>query len=390
MLAAIACSVALLLGPRFENAVAAALFGGMVADGRLWKYFGSGLVIGLPFLSTCGLPFLTTWSAKFWPTILEPTSLPLTLICWPLALPGKATWPTPVITSGYRMPSTSVRTTMPMAEVMRSRFISVEVGGEALHDRTEQQGGEEGERADEHDHADEKDHEGGVVGPHRPEAGGADPLAGQRTGHGQREQDRRVAGDQHVEAAEQVGQVDSVRPDVARVGLDVAGVARERRAVVVGLRQVGVEGLREALRAARGVGGDRQRARGPAGGGDRRAEQSHQRRDEQAEHDQLDLARLDLLAQVLRGAPDHQPADEHGQDHVQQDRVQAGADTAEDHLARRQVRERDGAADPREGLQRAVHRAARGDGGDDVEQGRAGDPEALILALHVAAGRAVD
>src|SRR5450755_3275622 len=100
MLAAIACSVAVLLGPRFENAVAAALFGGTVADGRLWKYFGSGLVTGLPFLSTWGLPFLTTWSAKFWPMIFEPTSLPLTVSCWPLALPGNATWLMPVITSG--------------------------------------------------------------------------------------------------------------------------------------------------------------------------------------------------------------------------------------------------------------------------------------------------
>src|SRR5450755_3911257 len=100
MLAAIACSVALLLGPRFENAVAAALYGGTVADGRLWKYRGLGLVIGLPFLSTCGLPALTTWVANCWPMIFEPTSLPATLICWPLAFPGNATWLTPVITSG--------------------------------------------------------------------------------------------------------------------------------------------------------------------------------------------------------------------------------------------------------------------------------------------------
>ena len=33
----IACSVAVLFGPRFENVVAAALFGGTVADGRPWK-----------------------------------------------------------------------------------------------------------------------------------------------------------------------------------------------------------------------------------------------------------------------------------------------------------------------------------------------------------------
>ena len=37
MLAAIACSVATLFGPRFEKVVAAALLGGTVAEGRVWK-----------------------------------------------------------------------------------------------------------------------------------------------------------------------------------------------------------------------------------------------------------------------------------------------------------------------------------------------------------------
>ena len=37
MLAAIACSVIVLLGPWLANAVAAALSAGTVADGRLWK-----------------------------------------------------------------------------------------------------------------------------------------------------------------------------------------------------------------------------------------------------------------------------------------------------------------------------------------------------------------
>src|SRR5579884_2252754 len=37
MFAAISRSVAMLFGPRFENVVAAALSGGVVADGRDWK-----------------------------------------------------------------------------------------------------------------------------------------------------------------------------------------------------------------------------------------------------------------------------------------------------------------------------------------------------------------
>ena len=55
MLAAIACSVAMLLGPAFENALPAALSAGTVADGRVWKYLGSGVVTGLPFLSSSRL-----------------------------------------------------------------------------------------------------------------------------------------------------------------------------------------------------------------------------------------------------------------------------------------------------------------------------------------------
>ena len=46
-----------------------------------------------------------------------------------------------------------------MAEVRMSRFMSVEVSGQALHDRSEQQGGEEGQRADEDDHADQQHRE---------------------------------------------------------------------------------------------------------------------------------------------------------------------------------------------------------------------------------------
>ena len=101
--------------------------------------------------------------------------------------------------------------------------------------------------------------------------------------------------------------------------------------------------------------------------------------------DELDLARLDLLAEVLRRAADHQPADEDRQQDVEQHRVQAGADAAEDRLAVAEVRERDEAADAGERLERGVDRAARDDGRDRRQQRRVGDAEALLLALHVAA-----
>ena len=154
-----------------------------------------------------------------------------------------------------------------------------------------------------------------------------------------------------TDAAEQVGEADPVGAGVAGgVGLDEAGVAGPGGAVVVGLGEVGVEGLREALRVDAGV--DRALAelgrRGEPGG-----EQHHQRRHQHPERDQLDLPRADLLAEVLGGAADHQAADEDGEDDVEQHRVEAGADAAEDHLAEAEVGERHRAAEPGQRLEGA-------------------------------------
>ena len=57
--------------------------------------------------------------------------------------------------------------------------------------------------------------------------------------------------------------------------------------------------------------------------------------DERADQHQLDLARLDLLAEVLGRAADHQPGDEDREQDEQQHPVEARADAAEDHLAGR-------------------------------------------------------
>ena len=109
-------------------------------------------------------------------------------------------------------------------------------------------------------------------------------------------------------------------PTLPGVGLDVARVAGERRAVVVGLRGVGVERLREALRAARRRSTAlRTSWRSPA----RSATSTISGVKSVPMRDELDLARLDLLAEVLRRAADHQAADEDGEQDEQQHRVQA-------------------------------------------------------------------
>ncbi len=84
---------------------------------------------------------------------------------------------------------------------------------------------------------------------------------------------------------------------------------------------------------------------------------------------ELDLARLDLLAQVLRRAADHQAGDEDGQQDEQQHPVEARADAAEDR-PRRSSCSPVGTAPPIpvKDVERGVDRAAGGDGRDGREQ----------------------
>ena len=62
---------------------------------------------------------------------------------------------------------------------------SEQLVGQALHDGAEQQGGEEGERADDHDDADQQHRERGRVGAEGAGADGRDPLSGQGPGDGE-------------------------------------------------------------------------------------------------------------------------------------------------------------------------------------------------------------
>ena len=66
--------------------------------------------------------------------------------------------------------------------------------------------------------------------------------------------------------------------------------------------------------------------------------------------------------------------------------VEPGAHAAEDQLAELHVDQRHHAADRGERVVHAVDAAARGVGGDGGVQGRVGDAEPDLLALHVAAG----
>ena len=161
------------------------------------------------------------------------------------------------------------------------------------------------------------------------------------------------------------------------------GEPGERAAVVVAGRGVGVEHLGQPVRAGVGQRGGQLRRLGQRRAG---AEQHHgghgQQRDRRGRH----LPAAELLAQVLRGAPDHQPGQEHRDDGEHQDAVQAGPDPARRDLAEQHVQQRDPAAQPGVAVVQRVHRAGRGAGGGHREQHRAGDPEPDLLALQRRAG----
>ena len=122
------------------------------------------------------------------------------------------------------------------------------------------------------------------------------------------------------------------------------GVAREPRkgrSVVAGLGAVGVEDLGEAMRPR--VAGGRDRARHDRR--HRRPTKHHQGQAQDGEHRHLDLLGLELLAEILRRAPDHEAGHEHGDDHEDQHAVETRAHAADDDLAELDVDQRDHAAE---------------------------------------------
>ena len=65
-------------------------------------------------LVTEGRPAKYCGWVQYWPIRLDPIGLPLTQTSEPLACEGKITWATPVVTSGYAIPSISVSSSVSM------------------------------------------------------------------------------------------------------------------------------------------------------------------------------------------------------------------------------------------------------------------------------------
>ena len=158
----------------------------------------------------------------------------------------------------------------------------------------------------------------------------------------------------------------------------------EGRAVVAGLRGVGVQNLSEAVRPRIRHRGDRGRDHYRNGG----PAEIHQRQDQDGEHGHLDFLRFDLFADILRRAAHHQARDEDRDDDEEQHAVHAGSDAADDDFAELNVDQRNHATKGGERVVHCVDGAARGRRRDDREERRGDNAESNFLALHVAAGEA--
>src|SRR3954470_17611471 len=243
---------------------------------------------------------------------------------------------------------------------------------EMLDDGAEGEGREEGEAADDQDHADDEADEQPARGREGARGRRDRFLGGQRTRDRHRRDDHEEAADEHRACEREI------------VEEGVAGEAREGRAVVAGRRGEGIEHLGEAMRPGIRHRGDRRRIdhadRGPS--------QIHQRQHQDREHRHLHFARLDLLADILRRAADHQACHEDRKHDEQQHAIEAGADAADDDFAELHIDQGNHAAERREAVMHGVDRAAGGGRRDHGEQGGRDDAEANLLAFHVAAGQA--
>src|SRR6202047_374780 len=247
----------------------------------------------------------------------------------------------------------------------------VGVASEVLDDRAERERREEGETADDQDHADDQADEQAARGRQRAGRRRDRLLARQRTRDRHGRHDHEEAADEHRDSP----------GDVIERG--VAGEAGEGRAIIAGLRGVGIKDLGEAVRPRIGHRGHRRRQHHGHGG----PAEIHQRQYQDRQHRHLDFARLDLLADIFRRAADHQACDKDRDDDKDQHAVEPGTHAADDDFTELDVDQRNHAAERGERIMHGVDGAAGGRRGDDGEQRRGHDAEADFLAFHVAAGQ---
>ena len=119
--------------------------------------------------------------------------------------------------------------------------------------------------------------------------------------------------------------------------------------------------------------------RGRHGRGQRAENEDPERHDQEGDHGEFDLARLDLLAEVFGRAPHHQPGEKDREHDVDKHPVEPGPHAAEDHLARLHVQEQHEPRKRHETVVHGVDRAVRGGGGRAAQSAESATPKRCSL-----------
>src|SRR5512140_864662 len=181
---------------------------------------------------------------------------------------------------------------------------------EVLHDGSERESREEREGAYDQDHADEEHDEHGPVHRERADRLGDFLLRRERSRDAEERDDHQEAPEEHRDA----------QRHVVEVGIRVQ--SGERTAVVSRGARKRIENLRQAVRT-RVVQTGEARLRDDTESG---SDQDRERENQHGEHRELHFFGLDLLAEVLGRAPDHEARDEDREDDEEEHAVQPGAD----------------------------------------------------------------
>ena len=107
------------------------------------------------------------------------------------------------------------------------------------------------------------------------------------------------------------------------------------------------------------------------------------RHSDQSQEGHLHFRRPDLLANIFRGAADHEAGQKDGDNAEQQHAEEAGAGRAHDHFVDHHVCEQNAAAQRHEAVMHTVDGAVRGRGRDIREERGRGNAETHFLAFHV-------
>src|SRR5579862_373419 len=240
------------------------------------------------------------------PPTMPPVHIDFFLCSLEMALPGSGMF------AGDVEPSSSMD-----CMVMAASENPSGVHQQVFENRAEAESREKSKCADNQNHGDQQECKKRRGYRERTSRFGHDLLARKVASHGQNRDNHEEAPEQHVESSADV------------VPRCVSIQTGESRAVIAGLGRIGVENLREAVRAgiADGRGAERGHNRNASKAENQKAEDEHRY------HGHLHIKGFYLFAEIFRRSSHHQAGDKNRKNNENDDSVHSRAHSAENNLA---------------------------------------------------------